>query len=77
MGSAEVLAAGRKALRNPDVAEAEFWKQAGKDAYQIGGVVCCLICWLRRAYTKAANLRSCSISDKKPEKTVIFSGFAV
>lgn len=55
MNREEVLAASRKELRNQDVAEAEFLKQASKVAYQIGVLVCCLICGLQWAYTKTVN----------------------
>lgn len=55
MNREEVLAASRKELRNQDVAEAEFLKQASKIAYVVGCLVCILICELQWAFANTIN----------------------
>lgn len=55
MNKEEILAASRKELKNQDVAEAEYLKQASLIAYMVGCVVCCLICALQWAFTNTIN----------------------
>lgn len=55
MNKEEILAASRKELKNQDIAEMEYIKQASRIAYTVGCVVCMLICVLQWLFTRTIN----------------------
>ena len=55
MNKEEILAASRRENKNQDIAEAEYLRQAGRIAYTVGCLVCCLICLLQWLFTKTIN----------------------